>query len=267
LKHLSDPDYLRSKQYHNSSNLNARIALHTRFSLNPHGWQRWVFEQLDLRDGCRVLELGCGPGTLWLENLERRPGEAEIILSDFSAGMVEKAQENLAGKMAVHFEIIDARAIPYPEASFDSVIANHMLYHVPERDQALAEIRRVLQPGGRLFATTGGERHLVELYELVQKFDKVVAADGWYLEPIDFTLENGHSQLSTWFKSVQAQRYEDALVVTQAAPLVDYILSTVRLGLGEEHRHDLLKYIQAQLDANGGAIRITIDSGMFIACV
>jgi SAM-dependent methyltransferase len=158
------------------------------------------------------------------------------------------------------------QAIPYPWATFDAVIANHMLYHVPERERALAEVQRVLRPGGRLYAATGGENHMAELYELVQKFDSDVAADGWYLEPIDFTLENGQSQLSVWFNSIQMRRYEDALVVTQAAPLVDYILSTVRLGLGEERRPDLIKYIQTQIDTNGGAIRITKDGGMFIAC-
>lgn len=262
---MSDSNYLRSEQYHSSSNLEARIALHRRFSPNALGWQRWVFEQLSLRDGCRVLELGCGPGTLWLENLERMPAGGEMILSDFSAGMVSKARKNLDGKMTARFEIIDARSIPYPEASFDEVIANHMLYHIPERSQALAEIRRVLRPGGRLFATTGGERHMGELYELVQRFDSVVAADGWYLEPIGFSLESGGAELSAWFESIELRRYVDTLVVTEVTPLVDYILSTVRLSLGEERRADLSEFIQQQMQANGGVIRITIDSGIFIA--
>jgi SAM-dependent methyltransferase len=264
---LSDPNYLRSEQYHSSSNLERRIALHTRFSVNPQGWQRWVFEQLGLRNGSRVLELGCGPGTLWLDNLERMPRAGEMILSDFSSGMVDQAQENLAGKIRGRFEIIDARSIPYPAASFDGVIANHMLYHVPERKRALAEMRRVLRPGGRLYATTVGEQHMAELYELVQKFDTEIAAEGWYLEPIDFSLENGHTQLSGWFDSIELRRYDDALLVTEAMPLVDYILSTVRLNLGEERRDDLYRYIQAKLDINGGTIRITKDSGIFIASV
>ena len=266
MSRISDPQYLRREQYRNSSNLEARIALHARFSVNPHGWQRWVFDQLELKEGCHALELGCGSGALWLENLERLPRGGEMILSDFSAGMVAQAQKKLTGRMAAaRFQAIDARYLPYPPASFDSVIANHMLYHVPEREQALAEIRRVLRPGGRLYATTGGAQHLSELYDLVQKFDPQVAADGWYLEPIDFSLEDGQAQLSSWFSKIELRRYVDALVVTEVEPLVDYILSTVRLSLGEVRRADLSGYVQRQMAANGGAIRITKDSGMFIA--
>jgi SAM-dependent methyltransferase len=268
LSRISDPNYLRSEQYQCSSNLERRIALHARFSLNPQGWQRWVFDQINLGDGCRVLELGCGSGALWKENLERIPPESEIMLSDFSAGMVSQAQKNLAGRMtAVNFQTIDAQSLPFPAKRFDGVIANHMLYHVPKREQALTEIRRVLRPGGRLYATTVGERHMGEIYELVQRFDRTVAADGWYLEPIDFTLENGQAQLSAWFKSIELRHYEDALVVTEAAPLVDYILSTVQLELGNERRADLFHFIETQMNANDGAIYITKDSGMFIAGV
>lgn len=263
---ISDTNYLRSEQYHNSSNLEARIALHERFSVNPQGWQRWVFNHISFPADGHLLELGCGSGALWRENLERIPPGWEIYLSDLSAGMVSQARKNLGDRMAsACFQVINAEAIPHPDASFDSVIANHMLYHVPNRDRALAEIKRVLRPGGRLYATTGGERHMVELYELVQNFDAVVAAEGWYLEPIDFSLENGQAQLTGWFDAIELRRYEDALVVTEAMPLVDYILSTVRLGLVEERRRDLFDYIQAELDANGRAIHITKEGGMFIA--
>ncbi len=265
MSQLTDSQYLRSEQYGNSSNLEARIALHARFSTNPNGWQRWVFDQLNLPPSGCVLELGCGPGNLWQENIDRLPPAGEIILSDFSAGMAAQSQKNLAGRMAARFQTIDAQAIPYATASFDCVIANHMLYHLPRRSQALAEIHRVLKPGGWLVATTGGEKHLSELYELVQKFDPEVAANGWYLEPIDFSIENGQAQLSLWFERIELRRYEDALLVTEVEPLVDYILSTVRLNPRDERRADLRRYIQAQMNANGGAIRITKDSGMFVA--
>lgn len=267
MSRLTDSQYLRNEQYGNSSNLEARIALHVRFSSNPQGWQRWVFDQLNLPPGCRILELGCGPGTLWRENLDRLPPAGELILSDFSAGMVAQAQKNLTGRMAASFQTIDAQAIPYAAASFERVIANHMLYHVPRRDRALAEICRVLTPGGRFYTTTGGERHMGELYELVQKFDPVVAANGWYVDPIDFTLENGQAQLSPWFSTIELRRYAGALVVTEVKPLVDYILSTVRLSPGDARRADLQRYIQVQMEKNGGAIRITVEGGMFIAGV
>ena len=62
---LTDQEYLRSEQYRDSGNLRARMGLHERFSTNPLGWQRWVFNQFDLMPDSRILELGCGPGRLW----------------------------------------------------------------------------------------------------------------------------------------------------------------------------------------------------------
>ena len=76
---LTDRHYLE-KQYKDSSNLDARIRLHQRFSVNKVGWHRWVFDQFNLPPVCRILELGCGPGSLWLDNLKRIPAGWEILL-------------------------------------------------------------------------------------------------------------------------------------------------------------------------------------------
>jgi len=78
-------------QYRDASNLNARIALHRRFSTNKAGWTRWVFDQLALPQECAILELGCGPADLWQQNAGCIPEGWHITLSDFSPGMVEKA--------------------------------------------------------------------------------------------------------------------------------------------------------------------------------
>jgi hypothetical protein len=88
---------------------------------------------------------------------------------------------------------------------------------------------------------------------------------GWYLEPIDFTLESGQAQLAGWFGTVELHRYRDGLVVTEVEPLVDYILSTVRLSQSDRRRANLRRFIQEQMELNGGTIDITKDSGIFIA--
>ena len=90
MANYSNPDYLH-KQYGDLSNLDARVALHARFSTSPIDWQRWVFDQLDLPAEARVLELGSGPGWLWRGNVERIPAGWTVTLSDFSPGMVETA--------------------------------------------------------------------------------------------------------------------------------------------------------------------------------
>lgn len=263
---LSDQEYLLTDQYKDASKLGARIQLHRRFSTNKYGLPRWVFDQFDLPPMCRILDLGCGPADLWVENLSRIPAGWEITLTDFSPGMVEKAQENLRdSERPFAFDIVDAQDIPYDDASFDAVIANHMLYHVPDRAKALSEIRRVLRPGGKLYISTVGETHLQELYDLVNRFDpegRHRSARG--TNP--FTIESGLPQVRRWFSRVTTRRYEDNLVVTETKPLITYILSLVDAqSIFVGHRlKELVAYVEQEI-ATHGAIHITKDSGMFEA--
>lgn len=83
------------QQYHTDANLNARIAMHRRFSANPYPWHRWVFDHLALPANARILELGCGPADLWRENADRIPAGWNITLTDFSEGMLAAARAHL----------------------------------------------------------------------------------------------------------------------------------------------------------------------------
>jgi SAM-dependent methyltransferase len=255
------------EQYKDSGNLNARIALHDRCSVNEYPWQRWVFDHFTCSTEARILELGCGPGNLWRENADRIPVGWDITLSDFSAGMLDDARRNLSA--VTHpftFRVIDAATIPFDAMTFDAVLANHMLYHVPDRSQTLAEIQRVLKPGGRFFTSTVGETHMRELWELVDVYRpgtitrrSVVTAG--------FTLENGAAQLSEWFSDVEMYSYEDALVVTEPDLLLAYILSSSILitePLSPGQQTALLALIKARI-ADHGAIHITKASGLFRA--
>jgi len=94
VRSLSDPQYVID-QYKEPTNLNSRLRLHQLFSTNKYGWYRWLFDQFNIPPRPRILELGCGAGDLWLSNLDRVPADWDIVLSDFSAGMVKEAQKNL----------------------------------------------------------------------------------------------------------------------------------------------------------------------------
>ena len=261
---INDQTYLRDEQYKDASNLNARIRLHVEFSTNPYGWFRWVFDQYELPAQARVLELGCGPGDLWLENMDRIPEGWEISLSDFSPGMLNQAQEKLVYQShPINFETIDAQSIHYDADHFDIVIANHFLYHVPDRPKAISEIRRVLKPGGRFYATTIGINHMKELPDLVDRFDRENCS---FLrnEDVPFTMENGADQLRVVFSNVELRRYQDGLHITDVDVLVDYARSGMRLGLEEGRRDEFANFIKQEMAANGGVIRIGKDSGMFL---
>jgi ubiquinone/menaquinone biosynthesis C-methylase UbiE len=261
---LNDPTYLLKKQYRDASNLNARIALHRRFSTSDYNWFLWVFDHFDIPRGARVLELGCGPADLWRKNQHRIPDGWDITLSDFSPGMLEKAQANLADSASrFHFLRIDAQSIPFPDASFDVVIANHMLYHVPDRALAFSEIRRALKPGGRFYATTVGEGHMVELRQWVDRFAGG-EAHPWRKENLPaFTLENGAEQLSSWFEDVQLSIFEDGLVITETEPLVAYIrsMSTYR-DLTDEICAEIAAFVDEEISACG-SVQISKASGLF----
>jgi ubiquinone/menaquinone biosynthesis C-methylase UbiE len=196
---FQDRGYLTSEQYRDADNLNACIHLHHRFSTNPYGWFYWIFDQFHLPFDAYILEVGCGPGTLWLENRDRLPADWNITLSDLSPGMIQDAQANLAStRKNFTYKVLDAAEIAFLNSTFDAVVANHMLYHLPDRQKALGEITRVLRPDGYLYASTNGENHLRELTEIINQLPQ--SAEYYHSSSFsadEFTLENGSQQLTS----------------------------------------------------------------------
>ncbi|NOX61297.1 MAG: class I SAM-dependent methyltransferase [Chloroflexi bacterium] len=259
---FNDPAFLRQTQYRDASNLSARIRVHKQFSANPYGLYRWIFDHFPRQSGLRILEIGCGPGLLWVENRDRLADDWRITLSDFSPGMVQQAMANLDPKpRQMRFCILDAQRIPFADASFDALIANFMLYHVPDRAAAIRELARVLRPGGRLFAATIGKNHLLEMREMLSQIDPQVEfgrAAQW------FGLENGADQLRPYFTDIVVHCYDDALVVTEVEPLVEYILSSQHATAAAEHPDRLRREIRRRIERDR-AFYIQKDVGMFEA--
>ena len=261
---FTDQNYLQTDQYKDSSNLNARVEIHNRFSTNSYGWFNWVFDALmKLPADAKILELGCGPAYMWKECASRVPSTWDITLSDLSSGMLDSAWRNLVVTGRNYkFKEIDAQEIPFEDETFDAVIANHMLYHVPDRSKAIGEIKRVLKTGGHFFATTVGDNHLKEITNWFRQIHK---SDVWDSFSNLFTLENGLDQLKPFFPNVTVSRYEDNLHVTELEPLIAYLRSGVRAG---ELSEDEFAKLESDLDKElkeKGKIFITKDSGMFEA--
>jgi len=262
----SDSEHPDREQYGDSRRLLARILFHQRFSTTKYEWYLWVFDHFHLADSARVLKLGCGTGGLWARNTDRIPPEWDITLSDLSVGMVREARQALgdSGRQFAHV-VTDAQAIPFPDQSLDCVIANHMLYYVPDRAKALSEMHRVLRCGGRLFATTNGRGHLRELWEMAQKCG---IGSGWDADSAGlFGVENAPAELSHWFAEVELHRYDDALLVTEAEPFIAYVVSTMSdasSACSGSQLAALRALVEDQL-ARDGSIRITKDSALFEA--
>ncbi len=179
--------------------------------------------------------------------------------------MLREAQRKL-GESGRRFEFrcADVQELPFGDGGFDAVIANHMLYHVPDRPRALSEISRVLRAGGTLYAATNGGRTHAEMGWMRRVLDPGRTDDTPFVSPLGFSLENGGEQLSPWFAEVSLRRYEDALVVTEVGPLVDYLLSGADADEFGPRVAELTDRLERELVLRG-AIRITKDVGLFVA--
>lgn len=255
------------EQYRTAANLNARIEVHRRLSVNPYGWTRWLFDRIAAA-GPLVLELGCGSANVWRENLARVPAGWQVILTDRSAGMIAAAQRGL-GPAAdrFRFAVADAQEIPCGDGSVHTVIANHMLYHVADLDRALQEIRRVLRPGGRLFCSTIGRGHMRELSMWSQQFGLTAFGESNAQMAERFGLETGADRLARWFTAVTLHRYADALAVTAAEPLIAYLLSSLPADAVTAQSEQLAAFARfvSEACAARGALHITKASGLFEA--
>ena len=212
-----------------------------------------------------LLDVGCGPGRLWAENLDRLPEGWDITLTDASPGMVQEARGSLGGsRRRFDFLVADVRELPFGDGAFDAVIANHLLYHAPDRPKAFSEISRVLRTGGTLYAATNGEHTHKEMGWMRRVLDPTRTDETPFVNPLGFSLENGEEQLSPWFDEVALRRYEDSLVVTEVGPLVDYLLSGMTSDQLGPRVAELTDRLEREL-ASRGAIRITKDVGLFVA--
>ena len=242
--------------YVKSDTLSTRISIHDKYSVNKYGFGNWVFDQYGLCEGAKVLELGCGTAVMWQNR--KIPPDAEIVLSDFSPLMVQKAKDLLQDSPVFSFRQLDIQDIPYSDASFDMVIANHMLYHVPDKDKALAEVRRVLKPGGLFYATTLGEMSLKELSDVYQQLKGKATFS--YSKDCSFTLESGGDLLGRYFENVEQRQYIDALEVTDIEDLIAYVKSynTIPAAVEEElHRLIGEQFVD-------GVFKIRKEQGIFI---
>ena len=240
-------------QYATGANLNRRIGIHEKYSRNRQGFGPWIVSQYQLTPGMAVLELGCGTGSMW-QGATLLAG-CRLTLTDFSEGMLAEARLNTAHLSGTAFRQVDAQDIPFPDSSYDIVIANMMLYHVPDIPRALREIRRVLKPGGLFYAATYGEHGVVEaVAEMLN-----MTLEGNHR----FTLQNGAAQLAAVFHQVDCALYEDALDVTDPVDLVAYLRSMASMEvLTSVSDETLLAVFRARM--TDGVLRLPKEYGMFI---
>lgn len=216
------------QQYQNELNLQKRIQIH-QFGTATESWYEFLTKHIVFTDNCRILEIGCGTGLLWKHLLKKRPTIKQIILSDFSQGMIENAKNNLEEfekDYDVQYKKINVSNITYENECFDVVIANHILYHIPDSEKALSEIHRVLNKGGVFYASTIGKNNMNEIKLIIEKYFPNVENDLFFNSFLEnFSLENALEKTKVFFKQSERTDYKDHLSIPSPKPIREYIES------------------------------------------
>jgi SAM-dependent methyltransferase len=174
----------------------------------------WALDHVGFPTGGRVLDVGCGPG-YYLERL--RSHELDLTGLDLSEGMLAGARTRAPASWIV----ADAERLPIRADAFDIALAMHMLYHVADAARGVAEIRRVLRPGGALLVSAPARDHLAETRALVAgvigaRLDRPSAR---------FRLEDAAGILGAEFETVERDDLRGEVVLTEPGPMVRHIAS------------------------------------------
>ena len=254
---LNDTNIVK-KQYENASKLNTRISIHEKYSTNKLGFGNWIFSNYRIENDMKILEIGCGTGNMWMGKEDEISKCSQIILSDFSEGILATAKSNLSNCSKIDYQVIDIQSIPFEDHSFDVVIANMMLYHVPDIFQGLKEVKRVMKENGTFYCATYGEHGIIEYLSLLLSEYGIV-------DDINknFTLQNGKFILETVFGSVTKKEYEDSLAVTDIDDMVEYIYSLTNMTSLSQVPKEQVENILLKNTKNG-ILNVPKEYGMFI---
>ncbi len=273
-QNTTDEQYLTKQQYANEDQLSVRIRTHELFTHPKIDFPQWVLDHLDWEEIHTVLDVGCGAG-IYIPYLQKYLSPQGFIISaDLSLGMLLAVAAKTFVRNAI---LLNARArqIPLPDASCDVVLANHMLYHVPDIPAVIREIRRVLRPGGVLIATTNAETSMLAFLDEIQAaYQALGASISAWQTPFrkNFSLENGGQFIAPHLNRMKIHRLESALIFPEAAPVLAYIQSMHTFYQPNLPAHiawtAVLKQLQTQIETtikHDGAYHVSKTSGVFIA--
>lgn len=199
----------------------------------------------------------------WEGHIETLPQGCRLTLSDFSEGMVEAARDQYASYSCVGFQTVDIQNIPFPDGSFDIVIANHMLYHVPDLSRALSEVRRVLAQDGVFYCATNGSGGMQPyLHRAIASLHPDTTA---FLSSFSFNLQNGAELLAPHFSETERRDYADSLNITKTQDLMDWLYSVLSIAsFPESDLESMYDYFEA-IRKRDGSITIPKEAGLFIS--
>ncbi len=256
----TDPTVLK-RQYADASNLVARASIYA-FQVEHVDFPAWVIDHLpDQRPPGPVLDVGCGPG--WCVARAADSGAPAIGL-DLSWGMVSRAAAS--HRQAIGWMEGDAMSLPVRDRSCGAACALHMLYHVPDPARAVAELSRVVRPGGTVLVVLNGIDHMGTYRSLTAE---AAGRSEWLPIPSD-VMNLGHRDLFTGaFDAVVLDELRGCIVLRDIDPLLAYAASARDFyehqvaGTWAEFESRLAETAGRHL-ARHDRIEITTHSGVFV---
>lgn len=213
------------QQYATDEALRIRQEIHEKYTVPQNNFVEWVLKNIAWRGDETVLDVGSGVGSYY-KALQAIAPKSQYVGVDLSAGML--ASHPAKGGVAR----ADALQLPFPNQTFDVVMANHMIYHLPDIDAGIEEFRRILKPNGVLLVATNGVENMPELKVLMRRAVVLLARAGaMQVQPPSpsserFALENGTRYLHRYFYAVMRCDLPSKLVFPSVEPMMDYLQST-----------------------------------------
>ncbi len=261
-----DPEYLRSTQYKNSSNLSKRANLHEKYGTSGTTVFDWFSELVGWAPNTSVLDVGCGPAWLWDAIAPALPTGLDLTLSDLSPGMIEEAvpRAEATGQYAsVRGQACDARELPFEDDSFDVVVSTYALYHVPNPLEAVAQMARVLKPGGTMAIITNGPGHLAEIESVAVA---VLGSRAEYSSMFSAcTPAMMSAALTELFDEVCWRRYDDELHCTDPKDVIDFVLSSPTTdGVTDREEEQMRRLVLESFAEQDGVFKVKKHTGAII---
>jgi len=260
---------LKETAYKSPLNLEKRIAIYE-FTKPHYEINKTVLENLNLRENDQVLDVGCGKGNFIRFASSLYP-QAGFVGVDVSLGMFKEISEKLSSQKNISFKVADAQNLPFPNHSFDKVVAMHLLKHVPKIELALSEMARVQRPDGLTVITANSHSSRPTLNFLEEEVSKALGLRGFDNLNRRFNNENGLPVIKKYYKEVRIIPYESRLVLNDPQPYVDYF-DSIRdffksLPTDKQWAESLAfvrKYIQNEIEKKGSFEESSIF-GVFVA--
>lgn len=255
-------------QFETPDGLKTRVLFHHKHTHFDKNFHEWMFDHYQFNKNDKVLEIGCGDGTLWQCNKDRIPKNIEIVLSDISQKMIDESYLKLHDILQIKsFDRADCFNLPYDDESFEIVIINHVLMYFENLEQALKEISRVLKKGGTLYCSTIAKDMMKERDEMLKKFDSKISFDQEILYN-RFGYENGKEKLLKYFNNIELFDRKEIYEISDIDLFYQFILSGKGLSSNLEvlyrKKEQFYLYLKNYFDKNN-VFYLTTHAGMFKA--